>query len=135
MARSSSFWPKLKQSAVNCAAFAGMTAASGQRVGPGTAMLHALYVVLFATTAGFTASGIVANIYRLAVKKRADTSLGRIAYLSVMIFAGPSVLFENAAKSWRTKDCSAFAFSLAAAIAGYWSFGIGLLVVQVALAL
>lgn len=98
-------------------------------------MIHDLYVALFSATAGFTASGIIANLYRLIVKKRADTSLSRIAYLIVMVVAGPTVLFENAAKAWRQKSCSGFAFWLAAAISGYWSFAIGLFVVQVALAL
>ena len=98
-------------------------------------MLHDLYVVLFATTAGFTASGITSNLYRLAVGKRSGSGLGRMSYLLVMVVAGPSVLFDSAAKSWRGKSCSGLAFWLAAAIAGYWSLGIGLLVVQVALAL
>ena len=101
----------------------------------GNGMVHDFYIALFAATAGFTASGIMANLYKLAVKKRAETTLSRLTYLTVMIVAGPTVLFNNAAKSWHEKSCSAFAFWLAAAIAGYWSFAIGLLVVQVALAL
>jgi len=98
-------------------------------------MFHDLYIALFAATAGFTASGIVANLYRLLVKNKAETAVSRVIYLTVMIFAGPTVLFDNAAKSWRERSCSAFAFWLAALIAGYWSFGIGLFVVQFALAL
>jgi hypothetical protein len=97
-------------------------------------MLHNLMVVLFATTAGFTASGIIANLYRLVAKK-AEKPLARIAYVIVMIVAGPSVLFDNAARSWRTKACSAVAFGLAAAISGYWSFALGLFVIQIGLAL
>ena len=104
-------------------------------VGSGYDMLHDLYVAIFAATAGFTASGILANLYRMAVKKRAETTVSRIAYLVVMVVAGPTVLFNNAAKSWREKSCSGVAFGLAAALAGYWSFAIGLLVLQVALAL
>jgi len=98
-------------------------------------MIHDLYVALFAATAGFTASGIIANLYRLAVKKRSETTLSRLTYLTVMIVAGPTVLFNSAAKSWHEKSCSAFAFWLAAGVAGYWSFAIGLLVVQLVLAL
>jgi hypothetical protein len=52
-----------------------------------------------------------------------------------MIFAGPNVLFENAAKAWREKSCTAVAFWLAAALCGYWSLAIGLLVIQLGLAL
>jgi hypothetical protein len=98
-------------------------------------MFHDLYIALFAATAGFTLSGILANLYRMAVKKRAETTASRIAYLVVMVVAGPTVLFNNAAKSWREKSCSGVAFGLAAALAWYWSFAIGLLVVQVGLAL
>lgn len=96
-------------------------------------MLHSFMVALFALTVGLTASGIVANIYRLLGKKP-ETLSARIGYLAVMSVAGPSVLFDNAARTWRKRDCSAMAFWLAAAIAGYWSFALGLLVMSVAIA-
>ena len=89
-------------------------------------------VVLFAVAAGFTASGIVANVYRL-FGRRPESLSARAGYLAVMAVAGPSVLFDNAARSWRKKGCSAMAFWLAAAIAGYWSFAIGLIVIQLCL--
>ena len=92
-----------------------------------------LDVVLFAMAAGFTASGIVANVYRLLGRKPESLS-ARMGYLAVMTVAGPSVLFDNAARSWRKKNCSAIAFWLAAAIAGYWSFALGLIVIQFCLA-
>ena len=95
-------------------------------------MFHDLMVALFATTAGFAASGIISNIYKLLAKKP-DSTPGRIVYLSVMTVAGPTVLFDNAARAWRSKDCSAVAFWLAAAISGYWSFALGLFVLQIAL--
>lgn len=96
-------------------------------------MLHNFITVLFALAAGLTASGIVANIYRLFGKKP-ETLSARAGYLAVMAIAGPSVLFDNAARAWRKKSCSAIAFWLAAAIAGYWSFALGLFVLSVALA-
>jgi|SRR5579871_1192691 len=99
-----------------------------------TKVLHDLVVVLFALASGFTASGIIANTYRLMASDKGG-SLGRAAYVAVMIFAGPNVLFENAAKAWRQKSCTAVAFWLAAAVSGYWSFAIGLLVIQLGLAL
>ena len=97
-------------------------------------MLHYFYVVLFAVAAGLTASGIVANIYRLFGQKP-ETLSARIGYLAVMAVAGPSVLFDNAARARRKKDCSVLAFWLAAAIAGYWSFALGLLVLSLAVAI
>jgi len=90
-------------------------------------------VVLFATTAGFTVSGISANLYRL-IAKEAHSAPARAAYVAVMIFAGPSMLFENAARAWREKSCSGIAFWLAAAVAGYWSLALGMLAIQVGLA-
>lgn len=50
-----------------------------------------------------------------------------------MVIAGPTVLFENATRSFRTKACSAMAYALAVAIACYWSFGVGLLVLSIGL--
>ena len=96
--------------------------------------MHDLGVALFALAAGFTASGIIANLYRL-VAIDAASSFGRAAYVAVMIFAGPNVLFENAARAWREKSCSAGVFWVAAAVSGYWSLAIGLLVIQLGVAL
>ena len=96
-------------------------------------MYKDLLLVAFATLAGFTASGIFANFYRLLVTKP-ETFSGRMGYVAVMVVAGPNVLFENAAVSFRTKACSGFAFWLAAAISAYWSFALGLFIIQVGLA-
>jgi hypothetical protein len=92
--------------------------------------MQGLIVILFAIAIGFTASGITANAYRLFASK--PESLGaRLVYAGVMVVAGPNVLFENAANSFKTKKCSRIAFWLAAAIAGYWSFVLGLLVLNI----
>jgi hypothetical protein len=96
------------------------------------AVLHDAMVALYAMTAGFAASGITANLYRLLVKQ-SDSSGAKLAYFAVMVVAGPSVVFDKAARSWRTKACSGVAFWLAAAVCSYWSFAIGLFVLQVAL--
>ena len=97
-------------------------------------MLHEVAVALFAITAGFTASGIAANLYRLLAKKP-ESKGGKTVYFAVMVVAGPSVLFENAAKKFRTKACSMIAFWLAAMVSAYWSFVIGLFVLNISLAL
>jgi len=91
-------------------------------------------LVVFSTLAGFTASGILANIYRLLARKPESTG-GRIGYVAVMVVAGPNVLLQNAATSFRAKDCSTFAFWLATAISAYWSFALGLFIVQIGLAI
>jgi len=90
--------------------------------------------VLLAITAGFTVSGIISNVYRIFMKSE-ETPFRKTAYMVVMVVAGPSVLFEKAARAWREKSCSGLAFWLAAAICGYWSLALGLIVIQIALAL
>ncbi|HEX4157745.1 MAG TPA: hypothetical protein VHY79_04660, partial [Rhizomicrobium sp.] len=72
-------------------------------------MLHDFIVILFAMTAGFTASGIVANLYRLVAGARSN-GLSRTVYYATMVVAGPNVLYENAAKARREKTCSRLAF-------------------------
>ncbi|HWA30830.1 MAG TPA: hypothetical protein VG867_07020 [Rhizomicrobium sp.] len=94
--------------------------------------MHNLLVFLFAMTGGFAVSGIVANIYRLLAPKMQG---GKTGYYIVMVVAGPSVLFDNAARSWLNKSCTALAFWLAAAISAYWSFIIGLFGMNLMLAL
>jgi uncharacterized membrane protein YjjB (DUF3815 family) len=98
-------------------------------------MLHDTVVLLFAITAGFTASGIVANVYRLFARDSREKRPAKIFYYVSMIFAGPSVLFENAAKALREKNSSRLAFWLATAICGYWSLALGLLLIEVGLSL
>lgn len=97
-------------------------------------MVKDLTIALFAMTAGFTASGIVANLYRILARKP-DGAIGQTAHLVVMVVAGPNVLFENAATSMRAKSCSAVAFWLASAVAGYWSFVLGLFLLNIAIVL
>ena len=98
-------------------------------------MLREFTIVLFAMTAGFTVSGIVSNLYRIVVANKPKDLAGRTAYIAVMVVAGPNVLFENAAQSVRAKSCTKSAFWLAAAICAYWSFALGLFVLNVSLAL
>jgi hypothetical protein len=95
-------------------------------------MLKDFLVLLFAIACGLTASGISANLYRLIARK-ADSQPEKLIYYAVMVIAGPSVLFENATRSFRTKACSAVAYGLAVAITCYWSFAVGLLVLSICL--
>jgi hypothetical protein len=92
-------------------------------------MTRDLLVLLFAVAAGLTLSGIVANIYRM-VGHKPKTRPETVIYCAVMIVAGPNMLFEKATKSLRTKACSRAAYGFAVALTGYWSFGLGLLVLS-----
>jgi hypothetical protein len=83
--------------------------------------------LLFAVAGGLTLSGIAANFYRILARKpvsRAETMI----YYAVMSVAGPSVLFNNATRSFRGNDCSTAAYVFAVTVAGYWSFALGLLI-------
>jgi len=88
-----------------------------------------LFVAVFATAVGFALSGILTNFYRLLVRKP-ETGFERGTHFAVMVLAGPNVLIENAAAKLKAKACSRCAFWLATAIAAYWSFAIGLFVLN-----
>ena len=96
--------------------------------------MYALWLGLFATTVGFTASGIIANLYRLSGLDP-ETGSGRTVRLVAMVIAGPSVIFEAAMRGLLQKEWTVFAFSLAAGLVAYWSFVIGLFVINLAFVL
>ena len=97
----------------------------------GTHFSRDLLVFLFAVGGGVTLSGIIANLYRLVAAKKPKGRTGVAVYYAVMAFAGPSVLLENATRSYRKDACSNMAYMAAVAIASYWAFllGMGLLTV------
>ena len=91
-------------------------------------MRDALFL-LFALAGGLTLSGIAANLYRILARKpssRAEKAL----YYAVMAVAGPSVLFNNATRSFRTQACSIAAYVFAVLLASYWSFALGLVILS-----
>jgi hypothetical protein len=89
---------------------------------------------LFAVAGGLTLSGIVANLYRLVARKPHNRA-EKVIFYAVMALAGPSVLFDNATRSFRSRDCSRTAYGFAVAIAGYWAFALGLALIDVGLML
>lgn len=93
-------------------------------------MAKGLFVLLFATTAGLTMSGITANIYRLLARKPAGMPAHAV-HIAIMIIAGPSVLIENSTASLRSRDCTKLAYGFAIFIAAYWSFALGLFAMSV----
>jgi hypothetical protein len=94
--------------------------------------MHAVFLMLFAITAGFTASAIIANLYRVCGVKK-DTSTGRTLHAAVLVLGGPSLLFEAAMNGLLTKKWHPVSFWLAAAGILYWSLALGLLVLEVAI--
>lgn len=91
--------------------------------------MRQLLILLFALAGGLTLSGIAANLYRILARKPASRP-ETILYFAVMAVAGPSVLFNNATKSFRSHACSPAAYLFAAMVAGYWSFALGLLILS-----
>ena len=96
--------------------------------------MHYVLVILFAIATGFTASGIVANLYRL-LSRKPESRAAKTLYAVIMVVAGPNVLLGNASNTLRKKGCSQIAFWLAALVCGYWSFAIGLFVLSLSVAL
>lgn len=86
--------------------------------------MHTTMLLLFAVFGGLALSGIVANLYRLLARKPRHAP-ERVFYLGVMLFAGPSVLFNNATHSFRRKDCSGMAYTFAVSVTAYWSWVLG----------
>ena len=94
--------------------------------------MHALWLILFSITAGFTASGITANLYRVS-GFRASGPAGRILHAAVFVFAGPNVLFESAVRGRLQKKWQPVWFWCTAAMVAYWSLALGFLVLEIAL--
>jgi hypothetical protein len=89
-----------------------------------------LLLVLFTLAGGLTLSGIVANIYRLLATKP-KTARETWIYYTVMVLAGPSVLFDNATRSFRKKECTRMAWMFALGLASYWAMVLGAILLEV----
>lgn len=90
-----------------------------------------LWLIFFAIGAGFTASGVVATVYKIAGMDPRTTP-GKVVRLAIMVIAGPAILFENAMKGLIDRRWPPVFFWLAAAGIAYWSLALGLLVIQLA---
>ena len=93
--------------------------------------MHAVWLMLFSITAGFTASAIVANLYRIS-GLQTETTSGRAVRAVVLVMAGPSVLFENAIRGLIDKKWHPVTFWLTTAGVLYWSLALGLVVIEIA---
>ena len=96
--------------------------------------MHAFWLVLFSITAGFTASGIVANLYRVC-GFTTKTTAGRMFRAVILVLAGPNVLFESAMRGRLSKAWNPVSFWLVTAAVLYWSFALGLMVMEVAISI
>jgi hypothetical protein len=92
--------------------------------------MHEVTVFFFAMAAGLTQSGMVANIYKLVVRSAKHLPETTLHWV-IMAFAGPSVLIENASQAVRTKKCSIPGYCFAMGLSLYWSFAIGLFMLNI----
>lgn len=90
-------------------------------------------LMMFAIAGGLTLSGIVANLYRLTATKP-KTAGEMWLYYGVMALAGPSVLFDNATRTFRKKECTRMAFAFAISLATYWAMLLGAILLEVVIA-
>ena len=93
--------------------------------------MRSFLLVLFTIAGGLTLSGIVANLYRL-IATRPKSGGETWIYYAVMVLAGPSVLFDNATRSFRKKECGHAAYGFALGLALYWAFMLGAIVIHLA---
>jgi hypothetical protein len=96
--------------------------------------MNALASFLIVITAGFTASAIVANLYRIGGFEPETTS-GHFFRVVVLTFAGPSEMFESAIEARISGRWGAMGFWLVIAGVCYWSLILGLAVLHGAKAL
>ena len=95
--------------------------------------MRILQILLFSFAGGLALSGIVANLYRILARKPTGSAAAAACHYAIMVVAGPSILFENATRSFRTKACSGASYGFAVAIAAYWALLLGMILVELAL--
>jgi len=97
--------------------------------------MQGVWLFAFAIAAGFTASGIVANLYRVICEQagvKPESPVGRNSRWAVMVIAGPNVLFDTALRHIRAKEWKPVQFWVVVALVSYWSLALGLFVIDLA---
>ena len=91
--------------------------------------MESLASVLLVLTSGFTASAIVANLYRIGGFVPETTS-GHFFRVVVLMFAGPSEIFESAVRARINREWTGLGFWLSIAAVSYWSLLLGFIVLH-----
>jgi len=89
--------------------------------------MQSLATFLLVLTSGFTASAIAANLYRISGFVPETTS-GHFVHVCVLMFAGPSEMFERAITARISRESSAILFWLTISAVCYWSLILGVVV-------
>ena len=92
--------------------------------------MHPLLVAFFAVAAGFTVSGIVASLYRI-VARSPQSDREKLVRQIVFVVAGPTVFFNIATRMLVTNELSPLLFSFAVLALSYWSFALGLFILNI----
>ena len=94
--------------------------------------MKSFFVLFLVIASGFTASGIVASLYRILARSP-ESDFAKIIRNGVYVIAGPTVFFGTATHALKTKEISPPLYLLALLALCYWSFAIGLFVLNVAI--
>jgi hypothetical protein len=89
--------------------------------------MHSLTLFLLVLTSGFTASAIAANLYRISGFVP-ETTYGHFVRVCVLMFAGPSEMFETAISARISRQSSPVWFWLTISAVCYWSSILGVVV-------
>ena len=89
--------------------------------------MQSLTTFLLVLTSGFTASAIAANLYRIA-GFQPETTSGHFVRVCVLMFAGPSEMFESAVAARIGRAWSPVRFWLTISAICSWSLILGLVV-------
>lgn len=89
--------------------------------------MQSLIAFLLVLTSGFTASAIVANVYRISGFVP-ETTYGHFVRVCVLMFAGPSEMFETAITAHISREWSPVWFWLMISAVCYWSLVLGIVV-------
>lgn len=93
----------------------------------------------FAIATGFVAAGVSSSFYRLVRNKPpsfqldAESTVGQIAGVFTLIFAGPTVILRNALRAQVFENRPPFWMLLSGCIATMWSFLSGVFLLGVML--
>ena len=93
----------------------------------GAPPMESFIMFLLILTSGFTASAIAANLYRISGFVPETTS-GHFVRVCVLMFAGPSEMFETAVSARISRESSAVWFWLIVSAVCYWSLILGMVV-------
>ena len=96
-------------------------------------------LLLMIIASGFVASGLIASLYRVISGKpdyapQPTSEAGRLAAVGLTIFTGPAVLTFNALRADPAEQPRVY-LMVVLAVAGLWSYVLGLFVVTVAIRL